>query len=202
MLPDGGYDLNGQMVAGQLRYALPIEKSQLTTAAGLFYLRGDSGSHNLRNRNGERDYLLGVANVQWSIPIKSMPLAVGADVFNNFEDYDTADVAPLSARNADETFGYAFSITYGQLKQRNDWLIGYTYAHVETFAVNASFAQDDWLRFGSGPQTDSSDFEGHEFRVGYAASKNINLLARLYLVEAITTAQDGNRFRVDLNWKF
>ena len=57
-----------------------------------------------------------------------------------------------------------------------------------------------WER--QGPQTDASDFEGHEFRAGYALSANINLLARLYFVEAITTEQDGNRFRLDLNWRF
>ena len=40
-------------------------------------------------------------------------------------------------------------------------------------------------------------------RLGYAISKNINLLARVYLVKSIAAApQDNNRFRVDLNWKF
>jgi len=48
----------------------------------------------------------------------------------------------------------------------------------------------------------ASDFKGHEIRHGYALSKNINVMARLYLVDAITTAQDGKRFRFDLNWKF
>jgi hypothetical protein len=38
--------------------------------------------------------------------------------------------------------------------------------------------------------------------VAYALSKNINVMGRLFLVEAITTEQDGNRFRLDLNWKF
>jgi TRAP-type mannitol/chloroaromatic compound transport system substrate-binding protein len=33
-------------------------------------------------------------------------------------------------------------------------------------------------------------------------SMDFNLLARFYVVEAITTRQDGNRFRLDLNWKF
>ena len=46
-----------------------------------------------------------------------------------------------------------------------------------------------------------TDIEGHEIRLGYALSNHINLLARLYLVEAITTCQDGNRFRLDLNWR-
>lgn len=201
-LPDGGYDLNGQMVAGQLKYALPIQKSQLTSAAGLHYLHGEDEANNLRNRNGARDYLLGTGSVQWSVPVGGRPLAVGGDVFYNFLDYDAADVAPFPADDADQNLGYVLSLVWGQLRQKRDFVIGYYYSHIETFAVNASYAQDDWIRFGSGAQTDSSDFEGHEIRVGYAVSKNINLLARLYLVEAITTEQDGNRFRLDLNWRF
>jgi hypothetical protein len=30
----------------------------------------------------------------------------------------------------------------------------------------------------------------------------VNLLARLYVIEAITSVQDGNRFRLDFNWKY
>ena len=201
-LPDGGYDLNGQMLAGQVRYMLPIDKSRLTTAGSLHYMNGESGANNLLTRNGDRDYLIGVGSVQWSMPIKNLPVALGADIFYNFMDYDAEDVAPFPADDDDEKLGYVLSAVAGQLKERNDWLVGYYYAHIETFAVNASYAQDDWFRFGSGPQTDSSDFEGHEIRAGYAISKYINLLARLYFVEAITTEQDGNRFRLDLNWRF
>ena len=201
-LPDGGYDLNGQMIAGQLKYSLPIKPSQITMAGGLFFMNGASGAGNLRNRNGERDYLIGVGGIQWSTPVWKVPFSLGADIFKNFKDYGTADAAPLSAANADETLGYVLSAQLGQLKQKNDWLIGYSYAHIETFSVNASYAQDDWIRFGSGPQTDGSDFKGHEIRAGYALSKSINILARLFLVDTITTIQDGNRFRADLNWKF
>jgi hypothetical protein len=82
-----------------------------------------------------------------------------------------------------------------------DWLVGYYYAHIETFAVNASYAQDDWVRFGNGPQTNGTDIKGHEFRAAYAFTKNLNLMARLFLVEAIKMRQDGKRFRLDLNWK-
>lgn len=202
-LPDGGYDLNGEMLAGQLRYTLPIKPSRLTTAGSLHYMNGESGANNLLNRNGERDYLIGVGSVQWSVPtIRGMPLALGADIFYNFMDYDAEDVAPFPEDDDDEKLGYVLSAVLGQLRERNDWLLGYYYAHIETFSVNASYAQDDWVRFGSGAQTDASDFEGHEIRAGYAISKYINLLARLYIVEAITTDQDGNRFRLDLNWRF
>jgi len=201
-LPDGGYGLNGQMLAGQVVYQRPIEASQLILAGGLYYMHGEEGANYLSNRNGARDYMIGVGDAQWRIDCKGVPLTFGADVFYNFLDYDAGDVAPFPVSDEDETLGYVFSVSAGQLKDRNDWLVGYYYSHIETFSVNASYAQDDWVRFGNGPQTDSSDFEGHELRAGYAVSKNINLLARLYLVEAITTVQDGNRFRLDMNWQF
>lgn len=201
-LPAGGYDLNGQMVAGQFKYTRPIQSSTLTAAAGLHFMNGRENANNLLSRNGARDYLIGVAGVQWSVPIRKIPLTLGADLFHNFEDYNAADVAPFPATDDDETLGYVLSATFGQLRQRHDWLVGYYYSHIETFSVNASYAQDDWIRFGNGPQTTASDFEGHEIRLAYAVSKNINLVARLYLVEAITTRQDGNRFRLDLNWRF
>lgn len=201
-LPDGGYDLNGQMVAGQLRYGLPIGPGQVTTAGGLFFMNGDDGANNLLDRNGDRDYLIGVLNAQWSQPVNEYPLTFGADLFHNFENYSAAEAAPFPAADSDEDLGYVLSVTYGQLKEKNDWMVGYYWSHIETFSVNASYAQDDWHRFGTPTQTRASDFEGHEFRVAYALSKNINLVARLYLVEAITTGQDGNRFRLDLNWKF
>lgn len=201
-LPDGGYDLHGRMLAGQLKYTLPVHSSKLTWAAGMHYLDGRTGTTLLRNRNGERDYLIGVASAQWSVPVAKRPLAFGVDVFNNFRNYTAAEVAPLPARNAKETFGYVLSAQWGQLKQAKDWMAGYYYAHIETLAVNASYAQDDWIRFGNGTQTDASDFRGHEFRLAYAFTKNLNVVARLYLVQAITTVQDGKRFRIDLNWKF
>ena len=201
-LPDGGYEFNGQMYSGQIKYSQPVKVSQVTLAAGLNYLHGQSGAMNLRNQNGERDYLLGVASAQWGMPVKGIPFTLGADLFYNFLDYRAADVAPFPAADANETLGYVFSAQLGQLKKRNDWMVGYFYAHIETFAVNASYAQDDWFRFGNTTQTDASDFQGHEVRFGYALSKNINLVARVFLVEAITTHQDGNRARLDLNWKF
>lgn len=201
-LPDGGYGLNGQMIGGQLKWTSKVKPGQLTVAAGLNYMFGEGGASDLRNRNGERDYMIGVGSVQWTIPWGRLPVTFGADVFYNFLNYDAADVAPFPVSSEDEVLGYVLSAQLGQLKQRHDWLIGYYYAHIETFAVNAAYAQDDWIRFGSGPQTDASDFKGHEFRAAYALSPKVNVVARLYLVEAITTVQDGNRFRLDLNWRF
>ncbi len=201
-LPDGGYRLNGSMVSGQVVYRSAAPAAPFTVAVGLHRLAGEAGAHDLRNRNGERDYLIGVASAQWQVWGGERPLVFGADLFENFESYTSADAAPLPAGNADETTGWVLSASYGRLKERGDWQAAYYYAHIETFAVNASYAQDDWVRFGSGGQTDSSDFSGHEFRFTYAFSPRLNAMARLYLVDAISTVQDGKRFRMDLNWKF
>ena len=68
--------------------------------------------------------------------------------------------------------------------------------------MNASFAQDDWVRWGSSTQTDSSDLKGHEFRYAQQLTRSLQVMVRLYLVKAITSVQDGNRVRVDLNYRF
>lgn len=201
-LPDGGFGLNGNLLSGQVKYTFPTASGKLTFAGGLHQFNGEAGAEDLRNRNGARDYFIGVANAQWASSIREVPFTVGFDLFHNFENYDAIDAAPFPPADADETTGFVFSALYGQLSEPGNWQLGYFYAHIETFSVNASFAQDDWIRFGSATQTDSSDFSGHEFRFSYAISKTLNVVSRLYLVDAITTIQDGNRFRVDLNWKF
>jgi len=200
-LPDGALRLNGNLVAGQVKYAVPIKPSHLTIAAGLHSFYGESGARYLRNRNGARDYLVGIVSAQWSMPVGGFPLALGVDLIENFKDYSLAEAAPLSPSNAGETSGYVLSAQLGQLKDAKHWLLGYYCAHIETFAVNASYAQDDWARFGSATQSDLTDIEGHEFRAAYAMTKNVNVMARLFLVDAITSRQDAKRFRLDLNWK-
>jgi hypothetical protein len=200
-LPDGAVRLNGNLLAGQLKYTAPINASNFTIATGLHSFHGEGGARYLRNRNGARDYLVGIVSAQWSTPIGGFPVALGVDLIENFQSYSAADAAPLLPSNTGETSGYVLSAQLGQLKDAKHWLLGYYYAHIETFAVNAAYAQDDWARFGSATQSDLTDIEGHEFRAAYAITKNINVMARLFLVDAITTRQDAKRFRLDLNWK-
>jgi hypothetical protein len=75
--------------------------------------------------------------------------------------------------------------------------------------VVARLAHDDWLRWGSGTDTRSSNFEGHEFRFAYAFGPSLNVMLRVYSVKGIelesATAvelEDGNRARLDLNIAF
>ncbi len=202
-LPDGMTDLNGTLVGGQVKYGRPVDTAQFTLAAGLYSLDGKRGATNLRNRNGVRGYLLGVLSAQWAAPLATgRTLTAGADLIKNFEDYSATDALPFAPRHARETNGYVFSLLYGQLKNPHDWQIGWFYAHIETFAVNAAYSQDDWARFGSATQSDVTDFKGHELRATYVITRNINAQLRFFDVDAITSVQDGKRLRIDLNWKF
>jgi hypothetical protein len=202
-MPDGMTALNGTLVGGQLKYSRPVAPAQLTLAAGLYSYDGKRGAANLRNRNGVRGYLLGVLSAQWSAPLDpGRTLTLGADLIKNFEDYTATDALPFGPGHADETNGYVLSALYGQLKNPRDWQIGWIYSHIETFAVNAAYSQDDSARFGSATQGEVTDFRGHELRASYVLTRNLNLVVRYFAVEAITSIQDGKRCRIDLNWKF
>ena len=148
------------------------------------------------SNNGLRDYQIWVGSFQLGMKAGDRPLKFGIDVMKNTEDYALTEPA------RDEDTGYVAQVTYGQTKQRGDWLVAYYYARIEELAVNNSFSQDDWMRWGSATQTRSSNFKGHEVRFAYGLAKQLTLVARLYIVEALTTIEDGNRLRVDFNYKF
>ena len=209
-LPDGMDDFHGEVTTGQLVYSDKINDIGVTLAGGVVATNGDGSPADgtateapLRRGNWGRDYTIWVANVQANTKISDFPLRLGFDFFTNSEDYSAADLVGFSAADDvddDDTEGFVVSLLLGSKKKQGDWQLGYYYA--ETFAVNASYAQDDWMRWGSATQTDASDFHGHEFRAVYVPWKNWNLVARLYTVDSNNNTQDGNRFRFDINWKF
>jgi len=51
-------------------------------------------------------------------------------------------------------------------------------------------------------QIDGTDLEGHELRAGWAFSGRANAILRVFLVDAITSVQDGKRARLDFNYSF
>jgi hypothetical protein len=174
----------------------------MTFAGGVYVIDGEAGSENLLNGNGNRDYILWVGNAQVKFNETRLPITLGVDIMHNSEDYSLADPDPFTVKNRNQDDGYVLSVLAGKSGASGDWLAGYYYAHLETLAVNASYAQDDWMRWGTANQTNASNFKGHEFRMGVTLTKKLNLLARLYLVDAITSVEDGMRFRIDLNYEF
>ena len=201
MPPDGGVDFHGDLIAGQgvVRWNPGIE---LTAASGIYLFDGEAGAEHLRNGNGARDYSLWVTSLQAVPDIGHRPFTVTLDVMRNLESYSPAAADPFTARNHDETDGFALSLTWGRTRESGDWLVGYAYARIEALAVHASYAEDDWFRWGSATQTDSSDYSGHELRFAYAFRPDANVVVRLFTVEALTSVQDGNRFRIDFNYSF
>ena len=159
----------------------------------------------LLNGNGTRDYEIWVASVQGVHRTSGRRLILGVDLMHNAEDDPGVDpMDPGSAEqftfdNRDRNDGYVFSVHYGGGESDGDWQLGYFYARIETLAVNNSYAQDDWVRWGNATQTRGSDLQGHELRVVYHLGEKANLVGRLYIVDAITSDEDGNRFRLDLN---
>ena len=177
----------------------------MTLALGHYVFDADPNDPDavrLLRDNGLRDDSIWVASGQFRATAWNRPLRLGLDLMHNddpqFEGQSLPDLPDLP----DQTDGLVASVFLGSLRQRGDWLAGYTYARVEALAVNASYAQDDWVRWGSATETRGSDFRGHELRYARALGPRSNWVARLYLVESITTVEDGQRFRLDLNVKF
>ncbi len=202
--PVGLREFAGNLAGGQVVYSRSGEPA-FTLAAGYFGFDAnpnDADAATLLRGNGFRDYRILVGNAQLELGAGKRPLALGLDYMHNAESYSATDPDPFTAANRDQTDGFAVSAVWGQTESKGDWLVGYYYAEVETFAVNSSYSQDDWVRWGSAVETRGSDYRGHELRYARALGAGINLMARLYLVEAITTREDGNRFRVDVNYRF
>lgn len=203
--PVGMRAFSGNLRAAQVAYQPEFASARWTFALGGYDFEADPddpAAADLLQGNGSRDYRIVAASVQARWTMADRPLTVGADLLRNREDYRADDPDPVTAANFDQTDGWVAQVSYGSLDDRGRWLFGYSYAEIETLAVNSSYAQDDWVRWGSATQTRGSDLEGHELRLGWAFDPRLHVLARLYLAEAITSVEDGNRFRVDVNWKF
>lgn len=201
-LPDGGVDFGGTLLGAQALLSRRAGPLDLDLAFTVLALEGDSGTRFLRQGNGARDYTLWQASLRLRREWRGRPLGLGLDLTHNSEPYRRDDSDPFTAAHHDQVDGWVVSLQWGRTQQRGDWLLGYFLARIETLAVNASYSQDDWVRWGSATQTDGSDFEGHELRLAVGLGGGSNLVARLYLAEAITSPQDGRRFRVDYNLRF
>lgn len=201
-LPDGGYDLTGRLAAGQVVISRSAARIPWTAAAGFYRFEGEQGARLLRSGNGARDDSIAVVALRAVPKLAGHPLSLSLEWMHNFEDYRRDDPDPFTAANFDQTDGVAFSLGWREAKAPGQWRLGYAYARVEALAVHASYAQDDWVRWGSATQTDASDYRGHELLFAVALPRKIELVARVFLAESLTSPQDGKRARLDLNYKF
>jgi hypothetical protein len=210
--PVGMKNFTGNTGVAQVVLNTAMGDTKFVFAGGVAAIDADPGNPNnglLLDGNGARDYTIWVVNVQASLTTLNRPLKLNLDLYHNSENYSASDPDPFTAFHRDETGGYVVSARLGDTNDRGDWLFGYFYSHIESLAINNSLAQDDWVRWGSAMQTRASNFEGSEFRAAVSLGNNMNVVARLYVVEGIKLRtissldkEDGNRFRIDLNFRF
>ncbi|MFU8831996.1 MAG: putative porin [Wenzhouxiangella sp.] len=189
-LPDGMDRFNGNLYAAQLVWGGARGRTAFNLAGGFFRFNGEPGARNLLDGNGERNYSIWQLGGDIRHPIGPKIATLGLDLLHN-----AASNASASQRD-----GVVFSLLWGGLQHQGDWQLGWYFARIEDLAVNASFAQDDWHRFGTANQTRASNFRGHELRATYAFSHRFNLMARFFDVESLDSVEDGKRFRLDLNF--
>lgn len=195
------------LTVGQLYIKKNVSTSAINVAAGFFAFNNlsntpdGSGTYTL-------DYDIMTVAAKYTQKLK-VPISIGVDLMMNFTDYSADSNITVNAME-DETLGYVINLEAGQLANKGNFLIGYYYSHIEKYSVVDYFAQDDWTRWGfdSAPGTRSSNFAGHEIRLGYALSPKNNLVFRAYFLEGIqqnypdATLEKNSRIRLDWNIAF
>ena len=197
LLPDGpddnDFSEHSRLIAGQVKLKHQFANSTTLTLANSLLFIDDADEVN--RTNDDTDYAINALDLQYQANFRDIPFTVGATWMHNLKD----GPSPSTRK---ETDGFVLYGTLGTLRNQGDWLFGYYYADIEKYAVARFFAQDDWSRLGSATQTRSSDFRGHELRLGHSLTENLNLILRAYHVDTISSREDGNRLRIDLNYRF
>lgn len=204
-LPVGMQQFSGKLNSVQAVFAANAGKARITGAFGVLHFdanKSDPDGASLLRGNGMRNYNVIVSSLQAKIPAGDTSVTLGADYYHNTTKYDPLDDDANTANNFNQKDGYVLSASYGGTSKKGDWLAAYYYSRIEALAVNSSYAQDDWVRWGSATETRGTDMKGHELRLGYAITDQLKAIFRIYLVDSITTIEDGNRARLDFNFSF
>ena len=213
-LPAGMRHYTGEAGSLQLIYEQDSKSSGFSVAAGVMDIDadavpGDYASTTLLQDNALRDYQLWLLQAQWRFHNLPQKFYLGADYLHNGQDYSVSDPDVFTAFHHNDVDGYVLQAVYGGVKKRGDWLLGLYYTRLEALAIHNSYAQDDWVRWGSSDQTSASNMKGPEFRTGMGLGRNMNLIARLFLIRGLEKElpsdernQTGKRFRIDFNWSF
>ena len=172
-----------------------------------FYYFNQVGNYPDKKQTFNLDY--SIAHLGSEITIhRPLQINVGMELYRNFQNYTHLDSIPTNLK--DQTSGFVLSIAHGKTKEKGDWLLSLSYAHLQKFAIVDYFAQNDWSRWdyssigASGSRI--SNFQGVELKLGYAIQDHFNLILRSYFVEQLIKLGNfkeyGNRIRLDLNIGF
>ena len=211
-LPVGMRDFVGEAIVSQIAYRRSLdEDSYYSVGFGYRFSDpdpDDPAGETLLTENNTREYRELSLQLQYLTRFRGYPLQFGLDLMHNVANYDSAPPGTFSEFHKNDVDGFVAEVLFGG-KEPGDWQFGYFFSQIEALAVNSSYIQDDWVRWGNANQVRATNLDGSEFRVLYTIADNMNIFARLFFVDAIsllepgdTTLETGNRFRIELNWSF
>lgn len=139
--------------------------------------------------------------------MEEIPFNYGFDYYNNFQNYST--ISEMLDASKDETTGIVAFASYGELKEKKDWKLQFTYAYLQKYSAVDFLAQNDWARwdysaYGS-PDGRLTNMKGFEAVASYNIDKNIKLTTKFYKVKEIRSdlkKETGTRIRFDLDISF
>jgi hypothetical protein len=211
-LPVGMKKSSGTGLLGQLVYRRDFERRGVSVAGGFFATDADPDDPDgqiLLTENNTRDYRIANLILQYRSRVFGQPYYIGLDFTRNLENYNDAPPGSFSEFHKNDRDGYVAEVEWGSKGKEGDWLFGYYYSYLEALTVNSSYIADDWVRWGNSNQVRATNLKGSEFRARYTLLPNMNVIARLFFVDAIdllepgdTTKESGNRLRIDFNISF
>lgn len=195
-LPDGAVRTQGALKAVQLLSETHVEsrKIHLKAAAAFYDIDGRHGVRRLRPEFAVRDYSIVHSGTEIGLDGFRVPIRIGAEWMRNLNDSGPSH----EKRNS----GYLVFAALGKADRPRAASVAYTYARIEKWAIHPSYGQDDWFRWGTATQTDSSDFKGHEWRLDYRLSDHLSVMGRAFSVDALSDSKRAKRLRLDLNYRF
>jgi hypothetical protein len=135
-------------------------------------------------------------------------ISFGLDLYQNVEDLQKNISVPEELR--DQKKGVITNLSWGKLKEKNDFTLQVYYTYLERYAAVDFLAQNDWARWDyssqGSPDGRLTNFKGVELLAGYMINKNFRLKMRYFVVDQLVpygiTKENGNRIRLDLDIRF
>jgi len=140
--------------------------------------------------------------------VKKPQIDIEADYYYNIEDLQVNDSIPENLN--EQKTGLVVAAGIGNLKEKGNWQLKFTYTYLERYSAVDIFAQNDWARWDysnfDSPDGRLTNYQGLEIMFGYAFDKKLVFKTRYFIVEQLIPygefRETGSRIRFDLDIGF
>ncbi|UZR97218.1 putative porin [Chondrinema litorale] len=137
--------------------------------------------------------------------LRTAPLKVEFDYYNNFQDYTQNDSIPSNLKG--QNTGFVLGLKYGKLSEKGKWILEASYAYLQQYSAVDFMAQNDWARWdyssSGSPDGRLTNLKGIELVLGFMIDKKAILKMKYYVVEQLVpygiSKETGSRIRLDLD---